>query len=479
MSVLSKKQKVFGNIAAAKTLTESMPKLKLSSSFPSVNNKGDTITFLTDLIKALIGYIALVNAIVDILTNSLAKIEKEIKKALKTELKSIVSCGVDPSLPSFIKSTGSGIVIEVKKVDFLDLFKTDATTKVGNLLYNDVTSPLTDSSDFNTFLYGVIQNDGTQFTWKDKNGVGLLDVKFTSLGTGSIPNNTLTLKANPAYDNKSLNDLNNSFIDSLTLFNTENIVSRIIDIIFGSISVSISKTRKQLETEEKINAVVDKMVNDDLNAKESEDENYFTFNNDEISLIERRSGERQRGVVKIKTSTTVDGSVPVTSLTAFTNDMSSATTPQDKKKALANNLDNMANDSANNINNGTDKVSVKLNFVQSIISNLIKAIIGIVLSPKIVMIFLVNYKIVYGPTATFGDAIDFIKKNRKLFKAIMKKIAGMIIRILLAIAMQKIAKLVADAAIKKNIDKNKNKVSQLLSLAGVPQQALRAIKGLA
>jgi hypothetical protein len=159
--------------------------------------------------------------------------------------------------------------------------------------------------------------------------------------------------------------------------------------------------------------------------------------------------------------------------------MSSATTPQDKKKALANNLDNMANDSANNINNGTDKVSVKLNFVQSIISNLIKAIIGIVLSPKIVMIFLVNYKIVYGPTATFGDAIDFIKKNRKLFKAIMKKIAGMIIRILLAIAMQKIAKLVADAAIKKNIDKNKNKVSQLLSLAGVPQQALRAIKGLA
>jgi hypothetical protein len=479
MSVVDKKKKVFGNIAAARTLTESMPKLKLNSSFPSVNNKGDTITFLTDLIKSLIGYIALVNAIVDILTHSLEKIERDIKKALKTELKSIVSCGVDPSLPAFIKSTGNGIVIEVKKIDFLDLFKVDATTKVGELLYNDVTSPLTNSTDFNTFLYGVIQNDGTTYTWNDKSGNGLFDVTFNSVGTGGNPNNTLTIKANSSYDTKTLNDLNNNFIDSLTLFNTENIVNKIIDIIFGSISVSISKTRKQLETEEKINAVVDKMVNDDMNAKESEAENYFTFSNDEISIIERRSGERQRGVIKVKTSTTVDGSVPVTTLTAFTNQISSATTTQDKKKALSENLDKMANDSANKVNNGSDKVSVKLNFIQLMITNLIKAIIGIILSPKIVIIFLINYKIVYGPTATFSDPIDFIKKNKKLFKQIMKRIAGMVIRILLAIAMQKIAKLVSDAALKKQIDKNKNKVAQLLSLAGVPQAAIRAIKGLA
>jgi hypothetical protein len=118
MSVLSKKKKIFGNIAAARALTESMPKLKLSSSFPSVNNKGDSITFLTDLIQSLIGYYALVNGVVDILTEAIDEIEVEVKKALKTELKSIVSCGINPSLPNFIKSTGSGIVIEVKKIDF-------------------------------------------------------------------------------------------------------------------------------------------------------------------------------------------------------------------------------------------------------------------------------------------------------------------------------------------------------------------------
>ena len=79
MGVLDKKRKVFGNIAAAKTLTESMPKLKLSSSFPSVNNNGDSITFLTDLIKSLIGYAALIKALVDILTHSIEEIEIEIR----------------------------------------------------------------------------------------------------------------------------------------------------------------------------------------------------------------------------------------------------------------------------------------------------------------------------------------------------------------------------------------------------------------
>lgn len=480
MSIVDKKNKIFGNIAADRTITEGMPKFKKNSSFPSVNNKGNTIAFLTDLIKALIGYIALVNAIVDILTHQLVKIEKDIKKALKLELKAIVSCGVDPSFPSFIKSTGSGIIIEVKKIDFLNIFKIDARSKVGALIYNDVTPTLTDSTDFNTFLYGVIQNDGTTYTWKDKNGNGIFDVTFNSNGIGSIPNNTLTIKANSNYDTKTLNDLNNNFIDSLTLFNTENIVNRIIDIIFGSISLTIKKPRVSLEMEEKINRIIDKMVDEDMNTKEgdSTDDSFFTFSNDEISIIEARSGERQNGVIKVHTSTTVDGSVPTATLTAFTDSMSVATTTEGKKTALSNGLDQMANDSARNVKMTTDRGSVKLNFIQLLINNLIKAIVGVILSPKIVMIFLINYKIIYGPTATFSDAIDFIKKNKKLFKQIIKRIAGLIIRILLKIALQKITKLVAESIAAKNIEKNKNKKAQLLSLVGVPQEALRIIKGL-
>jgi hypothetical protein len=472
MGVLDKKRKVFGNIAAAKTLTESMPKLKLSSSFPSVNNNGDSITFLTDLIKSLIGYAALIKALVDILTSSIEEIEVEIKKALKTELKSIVSCGIDPSLPAFIKSNSTtGIVIEVKKIDFLDLMKVDPTSVSGKLMYDDPTAGLT-STDFNTFLYAVIQDDGNTHTWQN-----IIDFKFVSLDPNGLnPNNSLIIKANPSYDSKTLNDLNNNFVDSLNLFNSQGLVNKIIDTIFGSISFSLGKSRKQLEAEAKINNVVDKIVNTDEGQTISD--TYFTFDNQEISNIQNEADERKKGIIKVKASTTFNASVPETNLTDFNTDMGTAVTTQQKKEVLSSHLDKMADKTTDKSPNPQDKQSIKLNFVQRIINTLIKAIVSVVLSPKVVLIFLVNFKIVYGPTATYGDGVDFIKKNKALFKKIIKKITTMIIKMLLVIALKRIAELVGEAQAKKQIDKAKNKIVQLLSLVGVPQEAIRVIKGL-
>ena len=471
MSILDKKRKVFGSIAAAKTLTESMPKLKLSSSFPSINNNGDSITFLTDLIKSLIGYAALIKTLVDILTHSIEEIEVEIKKALKIELKSIVSCGIDPSLPAFIKSTGNGIVIEVKKIDFLDLMKVDPTSVSGKLLYDGPNGGLT-STDFNTFLYNVIQNDGTTQTWNN-----ILDFKFESLDPNGVnPNNSLIIKANPSYNSKTLNDLNNNFVDSLKLFNTQGLVNKIIDMVFGSISFKLGKTRKQLETEAKIDAVVDKMVAAD--ESETISDTYFVFDNDELSKIQLQADERKKGIIKIKSSTTFDASIDQSTLTIFNDEMGTAVTTQQKKEVLSTQLDNMANETTNNSPNPQDKQSIKLNFIQKIIDTLIKSIVGVILSPKVVLIFLINFKIVYGPTANFTDGVDFIKKNKTLFKSIIKKITTMIIQFLLSIALKRIAELVGEAQIKKQIDKQKNKVVQLLSLVGVPQEAIRIIKGL-
>ena len=352
------------------------------------------------------------------------------------------------------------------------LLKTDPNSVSGKLLYDDVTPILTDSTDFNTFLYGVIQDDGNMHTWKN-----ILDITFVSLdGTGVNPNNSLIIKANPSYNSKTLNDLNNNFVDSLKLFNTPHLVNKIIDTIFGSISFSLKKTRKQLEAEGKINAVVDKMVNS--NTTETVDDTYFTFDNDEISHIQSQADDRKRGIIKVKTSTPFDASVPQDTLTEFNTEMGTAVTTQQKKDVLSKNLDKMANQNTNNSNNPADKQSIKLNFIQLIINTLIKAIVGVILSPKVVMIFLINFKIVYGPSATFTDGVDFIKKNKQLINNIIKKIVKMIIKLLLAIALKRIAELVGQAQVKKQIDKAKNKVVQLLSLVGVPQEAIRIIKGL-
>ena len=471
MSRVDNKKKVFGKLAATKTLVDGMPRLKLSSSMASINNGGDVISFLTDLIKSLVGFEALVTAIVDVLTHSLGKIEKDVKQALKVELKNIVSCGVDPHLPSWIRDTGAGITIEVKKIDFMDILRTDPNSVAGKLLYNDVTTPLTDSSDFNTFLYGVIQDDGHEHTWKD-----IFNITFNSTKIGQA-NNSLTIKANVGYTPKTLTDLNNDFVDSLILFNTpngsSNILSRIMDIIYGSISSTIGKSLKQLESEARINGIVDKMVSN-VN-KNPIDDSAFSFTKEETYKHQLDSLNRKKGSIDLKTSTNIPSSVPISSLTSLNDSVSTATNTIQKKSAITSGLNNMANTSASKVSNLTDKASSKLSFMQQVISSLIKSIVGIILSPKVITVFLVNYKIVYGPSATFTDGVDFIKKNKNLMNNIMKTIALELIKVLLAIALKEIGVLVAKSIAKKQKEKGMLKLAQLQSLIGIPTDIIKKL----
>lgn len=468
MAIIDKKKKIFGKVASARIFTEGLPKLSISSSFPSINNDGDSITFLTDLIKSLVGFEALVSSLVETLINSLPKIENEIKQVLKVELKSIVSCGVDPNLPSWIKSTGDGIVIEVKKIDFADILRTDPNSIGGNLIYNDVTPVLTDSTDFNTFLYGVIQDDGVTYTWNN-----IIDVTFNSLGTNGNPNNTLTIKANPSYNNKTLTDINNDFINSLSLFNTENIVNKTVDLIYGSISSTIGKSLKQLKQEAQINNIVDKMVNN-IN-KNPINDSAFSFTNVENYKHELEALNKKQGFANIDVGTTIQSVVPIETLSSFNEAMSTTTTILEKTNTLSQNLNVMANASAENVPNLTDVQTVKLDFIQKIINNLIKGIISILLSPKILLSFIINYKIVYGPDATFTDAIDFIKKNKNLMNSIMKAISEEIISILMAIALKEITKLTAAELIKRQKEKNANRIAQLQTLVGIPLNQIKSL----
>lgn len=479
MSIVDKKKKIFGNIAALRTLNDGLPKLKTNSSFPSINNKGNSITFLTDLLKALVGFEVLVGTIVDVLTYNLKQVEFEIKKVLKSELKSIVSCGVDPTIPAFLKSTGTGINVEVNKVDFTDLLLTDPNSPIGGLLYNDITPSLTNSTDLNTFLYGSLQNDGSSQSWGANSPIGqnIVSVRFDSLGAGLIPNNTFTIKADSAYDSapKTLTDLNNNFIDSLTLFNTENIVSRVMDTIYGSIS--FKKTKKQLENEAKVNTIIETVINSDKD--DVIDDNFFVFTNQEIAKIEEDADLKKKGIKKLECCNKVAASVPMELLTNFKTDFTGATSVPQQKQVIATHLNHMANQNTVNSESTTDNVSIKLNFIQEIINNLTKVVINIILSPKVVMIFLINFKIIYGQTATFDGAVDFLKKNKNLINTVMKRISYMLIKVLLALVLKEVATMVAQAASKKQIEKSKANLSQLLSLVGIPQETLRLIQGLA
>jgi len=471
MSLKDKKQKVFGEIAAARTLTSGMPNLKNTNSFPSINNGSDSILFLTDLLKSLVGQKEFVNVITETLTNKLGKIELSIKTTLKTVLRGLLSCGVNPSIPNFLKSTGGGVVINVSKIDFFDQLKTNPNSTAGVLMYNDITPILTNSNDFNTFLYGVIQDSPVTHTWK-----GMLDFKFEQNGTGTNPNNSLIIKVNPAYDNKSINDLNDNYIDSLTIVDTKNIVNKVIDLLFGSITVTNNKTRKQLEKEAEINDIIDRLISSDINDEINND--YFKFNNSEIAKQQTVADTRKEGIVKLKTSTDIDTTIDIGFLSSFTESYTQTTNLVEQRTLLNQTINNMADEIGSQSTNPQDQQTIKTAFVLDIIKNLNKSIINILISPKIITIFIINFKILYGLDAEYVDAKDFIDKNRLIFTSVFKTIQQEIIKLLMSYAMKEITRLAAQSQLVKLNESIVNRKQQLLSLTGVSQEALRRIKGL-
>jgi hypothetical protein len=497
MSVKDKKNKITAKVASTKVLiadkSDKFNKKKTEALESFNNKKAKVVEFLTDLLTILVGFKILIETIVDAFTYYLTKIEKEIKKGLKIELKSIVSCGLNPSIPDFLKSTGSGIVIEVSKIDFFDVFKVDPNSSAGKLLYKDITNPLTNSGDFNTFLAGVIQSPNQTFFWNNTSHQPLLQITFYDQGTSTRPNNSLVIKAASNYDSKKLTDLNNDFINTLTLFNTQGIINRILDSIYGSISFSINKSKKQLINEARINTVIEKIM--DADANEVINDSYFTFTNDETFKQEENATLRQQGVHILQLSTPTPSAIPVSMLTDMNNQLSLPNLSTIQKKAIiANNFTKMANKLTDknlpnippipNIPNlpnipkmpttpsVPDNVSIKFSFTTELFKNFTKTIISSVISPKVIMIFLINLKIVYGPDAVYEDGVDFIKKNKNIFKSLIKGISTIVIKILLGLALKEISKIVAKAIVKKRIEKAKHRKDQMLTLVGVGMQTL-------
>lgn len=479
MSIINQKRQIFGDIAALRASAEGFPKFKLNASFPSINNEGNSVDFLTDLLKSLVGFESLKNVVVTTITHNLENIEDEIKIILKKELKKIVSCSINPSIPDWVKHnsinpSATGLNLEVRKLDYLGILLVEPTSQAGNLLYDDTTSGI-NSTDFNTFLFNTLQDDGNENSWgSTTNSQDIISLTFNSIGT---TNNVINLKVSPYYSNpingKKLTDVNNDFIDSISLFGSEKMINSIIDSLFGSISFSIKKSKKQLLRE----AEIDKIINDIINADSSKviDDSYFSFSNEDAKIFERVVNNRRNGVAILEGSTSFESTIPLDNLTTFNEQVFTATTNSIKAATISAGLDDLANKSTEGLS-GSDVYAVKLNFIDNIIKKLMTAIANVVLSPKLIMIYALNHSVVYG--SSFEDAIDFMKKNKTLIRSILNGVRDSIIAILLKEVLKAVTELVSKNIVETQIEKAKIQQAQLASLVGVPQEVLRIISGL-
>lgn len=495
MSIIDQKAKVMGNIAALNVITEGLPKFKPTNSFSSMNNSTNSTDFLLDLVQSLAGYDELKSNIVDIFSRKLPEIESEIKKTLKEILKAYVSCGVNPSVPTWLKSTGPGVTLKLSDIDFFEITKLDPKSPFGFLFYDDTQSGL-NSTDFNTFLYANIEQNkgdftpdgGTSSAWGlSTSNSNILDLKFSPVST--TKNNIVKINTNSDYDNKTLTEFNNDFIDSISLFGNQNnvdgskILNGIIDNLFGTVAKTINKTKKQLKKEAEINECLECILNSDEN--DVIDDNYFTFDNAQLTKIEIQVSNRKNGIRILETCGDLPADIPMATLMDVNMSLSASTIvttgttslEESKSKAMGDAIDKLADAQASNANT-INIPTVKLNFILELIKTFMKAIINIILSPKLMVLFAVNFKIMYGQLSEYENGIDFMKKNKNLITSIAKTVLEQNIKMLLTLALKHISIKLSKKYSDDTIEQSKNYISQVLTLVGVPTEIIRQIQGL-
>jgi len=470
MSIIDQKKEIFSEIASKKVLLEGFPELNFNPSFPSININSNSLSFLTDLLKSLTGLDSLKDIFIDIMGSKLPDIENEVKTNLKRELNSIISCKINPKIPDNILYNSDGINLAIGKIDFNDMFLTSPNSKSGKLLYRDIDSGL-NSEDFDTFLYNTIQSDNEESWGSRTTSNDILTFKFNEVGD---VNNSLNIRVSEHYSNgsKTLKDLNNDYVDSLNLFNSKELLNKLVDDNYGTISKATSKNKEQIINELKIDKIIDNIINQDDDVEI--DNSFFEFDDDDLTNFNINATEKEIGIKVIDTTEKYPTDININKLLEV-NEWIDDTDEVNLKNRITDTINALSMDVLKNVPN-VDKYSVNIDFIHNMTKKLINVISKVIISPKLITILAINHRVVH--QEDFNGSIDFIKQNKYLMKSIFNNVRDIIINLLLSKVMKEIETLVINGIIKTNKEKIKNKSAVISGLVGLPYELIREINNI-
>lgn len=453
MSFIKDKSDLFDNIAVAQTVDVNFPKIKKSSSIPSANSKSkNTIPLMLELQTTLVGTNEISQTLKDFFTDYSKTLEKKVKESIVSNIISSFSCSADFSLP-----TGNIMQVNIKDLDFFDLMKVNPNTENGRFFYGKP------NTDFNSFLYDSIQTGGG--SWKG----------FMNL---TVNNNIIDLELTNNYLPKNIKSFITDYTNSFKIIPTETLFTTMVDSLFGAVSRNIDKSFETILEEEKLNKIVDKVLESDPNTDEIiYDDSFFTFTNTENKEIEGLATNRYNG---INQSDLVCGlSESVVSDVTFNESFDSVfnSNPVTITNTVSNSIDSLVDESVSDVDD-LDRDNVKLNVFIEFLKSLPKILASIIFSPKIIFLFQTVNSLINGGPIDFGNPIsltnsrieEFVRRGKTFFVDIVRDVYSFIVEFLYGRVKTEILKLVSvlsSTIIKEKLQIYVNILSSLNPLSGL------------
>ena len=410
MSLKDNKRDIFNTIAAYNSMAEIPDIPDPTDSINSINNLSkDPSRFLVDMLVTLIGSAGLTQVLGQLMTEFVRDIEDDLKTELK---KQAVTFNSDVNLSTTTFGT-SGYDVSLPSLDVYEKLKTDPSSDIGNLLY---------SSGVNGFAqtaYNSIVADGGITNYKN-----ILNLTYNNT------NDTLNIK--PFNSSQTIGGFLENYIDSLDLINENEFTSDIINLLYGTISSAQEKTLQNAVFEEKLQSVIEKLINefDDL-----------SFSPDELRIIEQNAEEKNAGVslVDVGCSDRVSN-ISIDQLQTLVNANTGSTNPY----GVGLNYLSLLGESFDGDEPAKKNIStIADSFIKRLINAILQNITRVsVLTPETRALFAMIDGLKNNGNFNIGDPFDDINANRNFFDCIVKNAKSLISEFLFNLVKKELLKLV-------------------------------------
>ena len=438
-TVRAEKDKLSNSIDSIKLLLQSISDSKKLDA----NNINSPYLNTSEVKKRLLGEgdgksvnVNFLSSLMDILTQTTGGGPDEVKSLIKKIIKKIstdspkitkiiieelfraINCETDFSLD------GISLEFSPEEIDFFDLLKVDPSTTQGRVLYEkQPTSVTTFPYPTNKFIYESTVNT-SQYTYSSVNGLDLFDIQFDQF----------TQKFSLTFKNVTVTDFVAYYYSSFELFNTKELMSDLLDMLFGVISADVSTKRVESFAElnrlmQGIASLCGNFYEQDALLKESlidglstEDENHsFDFDDEDTRYIQEEFNLRVNRLYKLVDCGNFESEMNPDMLMDTLLDLDSDDLSDNEvMESFLNSLGaNMEQDS------GFDIPTINLNFNKDIFKQIPKVIVSKVLSPKSVLPFILITKAIDEAKEQSKNVVEFARNNNRFVTRVSTRIFDM------------------------------------------------------
>ena len=243
--------------------------------------------------------------------------------------------------------------------------------------------------------------------------------------------------------NATIYEFNKDYVENLRIFYVKPIVTAILNAATNlSIDVTFSGT---LSLEEEITrGEISRILTKVIEADDTEIEDcYFTFSNDEYDDLVHEAEMRRKGIKVKKGDTNIGVTTDTSGIIEALEQMTGTATLQEQKTIIKNTFETIASvtgatddviDTKWNWDGDTYATNI-LQLLRAILMQLLEAL----LTPRVVLIFLVNYKFANGELPK--SPLDFLSAFLKLLWPVIKALVDYFIEFLFGEVIQRVKEL--------------------------------------